>query len=152
MTWDVTQAINGEGVVSFALRRSSPEGNPFNSREAASNQPQLIVESFPINPPPPPPPPPPDSPPTVSADALPTWQINGVVWSQVVVNNIVYATGSFTKRVRQGRGWRTGEVDAQNIFAYDITTGAAGPYIQSFTECTGTCDCCFSGRLPRLVR
>ena len=34
---------------------------------------------------------------TVSADALPTWQINGVVWSQVVVGNTVYVTGSFTK-------------------------------------------------------
>src|SRR4051794_24778641 len=37
------------------------------------------------------------TPATVSADALPTWQINGVVWSQVLVGNTVYVTGSFTK-------------------------------------------------------
>ena len=41
--------------------------------------------------------PPSGTPATVSADPLPTWQINGVVWSQVVVGNTVYATGSFTK-------------------------------------------------------
>ena len=35
-------------------------------------------------------------PPTVSADPLPTVQINGVVWQQVTVGNIVYATGSFS--------------------------------------------------------
>ena len=43
------------------------------------------------------------TPPTVSADQLPTWQINGVVWSQVVVNNVVYATGSFTKARPPGK-------------------------------------------------
>ncbi|MFF1574007.1 hypothetical protein ACFVWR_14795, partial [Leifsonia sp. NPDC058292] len=32
----------------------------------------------------------PASPPTVSADALPTTQIDGVAWAQVVVGNTVY--------------------------------------------------------------
>ena len=32
---------------------------------------------------------------TVAADALPTVQINGVVWAQVIVGTRVYATGSF---------------------------------------------------------
>ncbi len=32
---------------------------------------------------------------TASAKALPTWQINGVGWSQVVVGNTVYVTGKF---------------------------------------------------------
>jgi hypothetical protein len=60
----------------------------------------------------------------VSADALPTWQINGVVWSQVLVNNILYATGSFTKARPPGVAvGGAGEIDAQNIFAYDIRTG-----------------------------
>jgi len=68
--------------------------------------------------------PPSGTPATVSADALPTWQINGVVWSQVVVNNTVYATGSFTKARPPGvAAGGAGEVDALNIFAYDITTG-----------------------------
>lgn len=68
--------------------------------------------------------PPPGTPATVSADVLPTWQINGVVWSQVLVNNTVYATGSFTKARPAGvAAGGTGEVDALNIFAYDITSG-----------------------------
>jgi PKD repeat protein len=67
---------------------------------------------------------PPVLPPTVTADALPTWQINGVVWSQVVVGNTVYVTGSFTKARPPGvAAGGAGEVDANNIFAYDITTG-----------------------------
>ena len=41
--------------------------------------------------------PPVGTPATVSADALPTWQINGVVWRQVIVGNTVYATGNFTQ-------------------------------------------------------
>lgn len=68
--------------------------------------------------------PPAGVPATVSADALPTWQINGVVWNQVVVGNTVYATGSFTKARPPGvAAGGAGEVDAQNVFAYDITTG-----------------------------
>ena len=34
---------------------------------------------------------------TVSADALPTVQINGVVWAQVVVGDTVYVAGKFTR-------------------------------------------------------
>jgi PKD repeat protein len=61
---------------------------------------------------------------TVSADALPTWQVNGVVWSQVVVGNTVYVTGSFTQARPPGvAAGGAGSVAANNIFAYDITTG-----------------------------
>ena len=68
--------------------------------------------------------PPVGTPATVSADALPTWQINGVVWSQVVVNNIVYVTGSFSRARPPGvAAGGAGEVAATNIFAYDIRTG-----------------------------
>lgn len=68
--------------------------------------------------------PPAGVPATVSADALPTWQINGVVWGQVVVGNTVYATGSFTKARPPGvAAGGAGEVSAFNIFAYDIVTG-----------------------------
>ena len=68
--------------------------------------------------------PPTGTPATVSADALPTWQINGVVWSQVLVNNTVYVTGRFTKARPPGvAAGGAGEVDALNIFAYNITTG-----------------------------
>ena len=33
---------------------------------------------------------------TVSNDALPTVQIDGIVWSQVVIGNTVYVGGSFS--------------------------------------------------------
>ncbi len=65
------------------------------------------------------------TPATVSADALPTWQLNGVVWSQVVVGNTVYATGSFTQARPPGVAvGGAGSIAANNIFAYNITTGA----------------------------
>lgn len=68
--------------------------------------------------------PPTGTPPTVSADGLPTWQINGVVWSQTVVGNTVYATGSFTRARPPGvAAGGAGEIVANNIFAYDIVTG-----------------------------
>jgi PKD repeat protein len=61
---------------------------------------------------------------TVGADALPTWQINGVVWSQAVVGNTVVVTGSFTKARPPGVPvGGAGEIDANNLFAYDVRTG-----------------------------
>jgi hypothetical protein len=61
---------------------------------------------------------------TVSTDALPTWQVTGVVYSQVAVGNTVYATGAFTRArppgVAQGGA---GEIAVGNLIAYDITTG-----------------------------
>ena len=65
----------------------------------------------------------PADPPTVSADALPTVQINGVVWSQVTVGNTVYATGSFTSARPAGSALGTNETPRSNLLAYDITTG-----------------------------
>ena len=63
-------------------------------------------------------------PPTVTADALPTWQINGVVYSQAIVGNTVYVTGSFTRARPPGvAAGGAGEVVANNIFAYELTTG-----------------------------
>jgi Rax2 C-terminal beta propeller domain len=68
--------------------------------------------------------PPAGTPATVSADALPTWQVNGVVWKLAVVGNTVYAGGSFTKARPPGvSAGGTGEVAAQNLFAYNVTTG-----------------------------
>ncbi|MFJ2543459.1 PKD domain-containing protein [Microbacterium sp. NPDC087589] len=65
---------------------------------------------------------------TVTADVLPTWQINGVVWSQAVAGNTVYVTGSFTKARPPGvAAGGPGEIDANNVFAFDITTGNPVP-------------------------
>ena len=40
------------------------------------------------------------TPPTVSADPLPTVQIDGVVWSQTIVGTKVFAGGSFANASR----------------------------------------------------
>ena len=61
---------------------------------------------------------------TVTAAALPTVQINGVVWAQVIVGNRVYATGQFTSARPAGAALGTNETPRSNILAYDITTGA----------------------------
>ena len=60
---------------------------------------------------------------TVAADALPTVQINGVVWSQAVVGSTVYVGGSFTKARPAGSPVGKDEVDRGYLLAYDITTG-----------------------------
>ncbi len=60
---------------------------------------------------------------TVSADALPTVQINGVAWAQVVVGNTVYVAGSFTRARPAGAAPGTNETVRNNLLAYDIRTG-----------------------------
>src|SRR4051794_23883833 len=60
---------------------------------------------------------------TVAADALPTVQINGVVWSQVVVGTTVYVGGSFTSARPAGAPAGTNETPRANLLAYDIGTG-----------------------------
>ena len=68
------------------------------------------------------------TPATVTADALPTWQVNGVVWSQVVVGNTVYATGKFSTARPPGVAvGGAGEVAVGNLIAYDIRTGTMIP-------------------------
>src|SRR3954452_11528485 len=62
---------------------------------------------------------------TVTADPLPTVQIDGVVWSQVIVGNTVYATGSFTKARPAGAALgAASSVPRSNLLAYNLTTGA----------------------------
>ena len=63
------------------------------------------------------------TPATVSADALPTVQINGVVWSQVTIGNTVYATGSFTRARPAGAAAGKSETARSNLLAYRLTTG-----------------------------
>jgi len=65
----------------------------------------------------------PSIPVTVSGDPLPTVQINGVVWSQAVVGNTVYAAGSFTTARPAGAAPGTQTTARHNLLAYDITTG-----------------------------
>jgi PKD repeat protein len=63
------------------------------------------------------------NPATVTADALPTVQINGVAWAQAVVGNTVYVGGSFTSARPAGAAAGTQETPRGNLLAYDIRTG-----------------------------
>ncbi len=67
--------------------------------------------------------PPTGTPATVSADPLPTVQINGVVWSQVTIGTTVYATGNFSSARPAGSPTGTNETPRANLLAYDIRTG-----------------------------
>lgn len=60
----------------------------------------------------------------VTADALPTVQINGVVWDQVIVGDTVYAGGEFTSARPAGSPAGTNETPRSNLLAYNIKTGA----------------------------
>src|SRR4051812_21091926 len=60
---------------------------------------------------------------TVTADGLPTVQINGVAWSQVVVGNTVYVAGKFSTARPAGAAAGTKETKRNNLLAYDIRTG-----------------------------
>ncbi|OLO82255.1 hypothetical protein BKH13_09140 [Actinomyces naeslundii] len=63
------------------------------------------------------------APSTVSADALPTAQINGIVWDQVVVGDVVYAVGKFSAVRPAGSPAGQNESPRSNAMAYNINTG-----------------------------
>ena len=68
--------------------------------------------------------PPAGLPATVSADALPTVQINGVVWSEAIAGDTVFAGGKFSKARPAGvSAGGAGEASASNFVAYDVTSG-----------------------------
>lgn len=59
----------------------------------------------------------------VSRTALPTAQLNGVAWTQVVVGDTVYVGGQFTTARPAGAAAGTRTVSRRNLLAYDVTTG-----------------------------
>ncbi len=65
--------------------------------------------------------------PTVSSDALPTVQVNGVVWDTAIVGNTVYVAGSFTSARPAGSAAGTNETPRGNLLAFDIRTGELIP-------------------------
>lgn len=65
--------------------------------------------------------------PSVSSDSLPTAQMNGVAWSQVVVGNTVYVGGNFGKARPAGAPIGSTEVIRTHLLAYDVTTGVLVP-------------------------
>ncbi|GAA4721723.1 FOG: PKD repeat [Promicromonospora umidemergens] len=60
---------------------------------------------------------------TVSADALPTVQVDGIVWKQVIVGNTVYVGGEFANARPAGAAPGTNLVRRTNLLAYNLTTG-----------------------------
>lgn len=69
---------------------------------------------------------------TVTADLLPTPQINGVVWDQIIVGDVVYFGGSFTSA--RPFGAKPGEKESPrgNIGAYNLKTGELLPWAPKF--------------------
>jgi hypothetical protein len=65
----------------------------------------------------------PATPATVSSDVLPTVQVNGVVWAQVIVGNTVYVTGEFTSARPAGAAPGVNETPRSNTLAYSLSTG-----------------------------
>ncbi|MEV8530915.1 DNRLRE domain-containing protein [Streptomyces sp. NPDC051211] len=73
-----------------------------------------------------------------TADALPTWQPNGIVFAMAEVNGTVFAGGTFSAvRPPEGSGSGT-EQDAVNFVALDAATGAPTSCKLSFTVGEGT--------------
>ena len=66
----------------------------------------------------------PNEPRTVAADALPTVQIDGIVWDQVIVGDTVYVTGSFSSARPAGSALGTNETPRANLLAFRLSTGA----------------------------
>jgi hypothetical protein len=64
---------------------------------------------------------------TVSTDVLPTVQINGVVWSQAIIGNTVYAAGRFSQARPAGAKAGVDETRVYNMLAYDVRTGVMVP-------------------------
>lgn len=60
---------------------------------------------------------------TVTADPLPTAQINGVVYAQAVAKGVVFAGGSFSSARPAGAAAGVDEVVRSNLLAYDLKTG-----------------------------
>ncbi len=65
----------------------------------------------------------PATPATVAGDSLPTVQVDGVVWSQVIVGTTVYVAGQFTTARPAGAAAGTATVARSNLLAYDLGTG-----------------------------
>lgn len=73
-----------------------------------------------------------------SANALPTWQTNGVAWTMVQSNGVVYAGGTFTQIRPPGTAvGGSGSRNAVNFAAFDAYTGSPTSCALSVTGGTG---------------
>lgn len=65
----------------------------------------------------------PSSPVTVTADSLPTVQIDGVVWQQAIIGDTVYAVGKFSTARPAGAAPGSQTTPRNNILAFSLSTG-----------------------------
>jgi hypothetical protein len=65
----------------------------------------------------------PSSPVTVTADSLPTVQIDGVVWQQAIIGDTVYAVGKFSTARPAGAAAGSQTTPRNNILAFSLSTG-----------------------------
>ncbi|MCC3277234.1 MULTISPECIES: delta-60 repeat domain-containing protein [unclassified Arthrobacter] len=70
----------------------------------------------------------PKTPVTVSSDPLPTAQLDGVAWQQVVVGDTVYVAGKFSKARPAGAAAGSQTVSRNNVLAYRLSTGELLPF------------------------
>ncbi len=63
----------------------------------------------------------------MTADALPTVQVDGVVWQQAIIGNTVYAVGSFSTARPAGAAPGAQTVPRKNILAFNLQTGVLIP-------------------------
>ncbi|MEU0598829.1 LamG domain-containing protein [Streptomyces sp. NPDC006393] len=75
----------------------------------------------------------------LTADKLPTWQANGVVWALAQADGVVFAGGTFSAIRPAGTAvGGSGERSAVNFAAFDAATGAPTDCRLSFTVGSGT--------------
>ncbi|WP_267246295.1 DNRLRE domain-containing protein [Streptomyces sp. PR69] len=72
-----------------------------------------------------------------TADDLPTWQTNGIVWALAQADGVVFAGGTFSE-VRPPQGAPGNARSALNFAALDAATGAPADCELSFTVSSGT--------------
>ncbi|MEV5564572.1 MULTISPECIES: LamG-like jellyroll fold domain-containing protein [Streptomyces] len=73
-----------------------------------------------------------------TADALSTYQTNGIVWSLAEANGVVYAGGTFSTVRPAGSPSGSNTTPAVNFAAFDAATGAPTGCSLSFTRGSGT--------------
>lgn len=75
---------------------------------------------------------------TLTADPMPTWQTDGIVWSVAHAKGVVYAGGVFSNVRPPGAGPGEEQVPRKNFAAFDAETGELLPCAPSFTGGSGS--------------
>jgi hypothetical protein len=73
----------------------------------------------------------------MSADELPTWQTNGIVWAMAQADGVVFAGGTFSAIRPPGTSAGTNERPAVNFAALDAASGQPTSCQLSFTVSSG---------------